>query len=1059
MEQQKGFFYTVLRKRNLVLILSAIIIAAGFLAYSILPKQQYPVVLTPAVTITAIYPGAAPDEMEEMVTKPIEHMVMQTDGYDFCFSQSMDSACVVVVRFGLGMSADELNASQTELRNKTSDLWANDLPSGVTSVQFNVAEINTAGMILTFTGESQSSQELAERADVLKNRLQKLEGVQKVEVNGNAEQRIVITVDMAKLNRMKLSLNALSSMIGYKNSIVPAGKLEFETDKITVNTSGMFEGIDEIRNIIVDVSAANGTVTRLKDIADIRLETDEDAKTFQYNGKDAVLLSLYYNEGVNIVAAGEVVNAEVAAYQAELPGGVELTDVFNMANDVSVSINDFIISVLQALLIVLVVVMAGMSFRNGCIVTVAIPVSLAVPFVVMLMTDIDVQFISLASLIIALGMLVDNAVVVSDAIQVRFDFGEERLSACANGVKSVAFPVLASTMTTVSIFIMFYMLPGTMQSFVFSLPTIVIAALMASYVVSLCVTPVMCYLLMKKTNLDEAGVLTKLVQMFRHRVLGQKQTEVSKSGRSILDIVGTLVSRLLNYGFDHKKQTAVAAIGMLIGSFGLLSLQAVEFIPKSEKEMLEITVASANPNDIRKTREAVETILQIIEEQPESTFRLSSVGGGIPKYDFAASDMGDQSSSGQVVFGINLKNGKRFNNKTDLLNYLQNEINHQVSGCRVTVKDLPIIPGDGEAIQIKVLGESFEEINQAAILIEEELAKIEGTMNIYSERQYEYPRYYVDMDTQRLNNYGLTKAEIQSELNAALMGRTATVYRNHNDELPIIIKSNISSSDDLGNLMIKSSSTGAKYPLKQLADIRLKSYYSTITRYDGERTVTVSASPKSGYSAMDIQTELKGILEQKEMGDVTLKYEGESKNMEEAQESMEVGVLIGVVGILMTLYIQFYSFRKVAIVFSAVPFCFVGASLGLFIFQPGFNLFTILGILSLFGVVVNNAIVLVDFIDKERASGVSLEAACKSAVNQRFRPVFLSTMTAVLGMLPLAMGNNSLFKGMAIAFMCGDALSMFFTLIIVPVVYGAWEGHVEKKQKLLPLRNSEDTRP
>ncbi|MGL5437214.1 MAG: efflux RND transporter permease subunit [Lachnospiraceae bacterium] len=550
MNQRKGFFYAMLRKRNLVLMLSAIVIAAGLLAYQILPKQQYPVVLTPAVTIVAVYPGAAPDEMEAMVAKPIEDMVMETAGYDFCYSQSMDSTCVVVVRFGLDLSGEELTASQTDLRNKTNDLWATTLPSGVTNVMFSVAEINTAGLILAFTGETQSSNELAERAGALKDKLQKLDGVQKVEVGGDAEERIVITVDMAKLNQMNLPLSALSSMIGYKNSIVPAGVLEFETDKITVNTSGMFESVEEIQNIIVDASTANGTVTRLKDIAEIKLEADEDAKTYQYNGNETILLSLFYSDGTNIVSAGKAVNAEIEAYQAGLPEGVELTTVFNMAEDVRVSVNDFIISVFQALLIVLVVVMAGMSLRNGGIVTVAIPVSLAVPFLVMLLTDIEVQFISLASLIIALGMLVDNAVVVSDSIQVLYDEGEERLDACAKGVKSVAFPVLASTMTTVSIFIMFYMLPGTMQSFVFSLPTIVIAALLASYVVSLCVTPVMCYLLMKKTDPNAVTMFTKLKGLFRHRVLGKTEPEKTKEHHSLLDTVGSVVSRLLNYGFD-----------------------------------------------------------------------------------------------------------------------------------------------------------------------------------------------------------------------------------------------------------------------------------------------------------------------------------------------------------------------------------------------------------------------------------------------------------------------------------------------------------------------------
>jgi len=332
---------------------------------------------------------------------------------------------------------------------------------------------------------------------------------------------------------------------------------------------------------------------------------DEDAKRYQYNGQDAILLSLYYQDGINMAEYGKAVRETVEACKSQLPAGIEVQTIVDLAEDAEHSVNDFIINVLEAVLIVLVIIMLGMSFRNGGIVAVAIPVSIVVPFIAMKFLNIEVQFISLASLIMALGMLVDNAVVVSDAIQVRIDEGEDKVSACVGGVKSVAFPVLASTMTTVAIFVIFYALPGTMASFVFSLPTIVITALLASYVVSILVTPVMCYYLMKKSK-------------------------PRKESLSLLGMVGNAVDKLLQLAFRHKALTVVICVALLIFSLGLLTTLSQEFMPKGDKPLVDISITTTNLNDIRKTEEAVARVVTAIQDLPETTFYLSAVGGSPP---------------------------------------------------------------------------------------------------------------------------------------------------------------------------------------------------------------------------------------------------------------------------------------------------------------------------------------------------------------------------------------------------------------------------------------------
>jgi multidrug efflux pump subunit AcrB len=731
---------------------------------------------------------------------------------------------------------------------------------------------------------------------------------------------------------------------------------------------------------------------------------------------------LSYQDKINVVSAGKEVLKAVEAYREGLPEGVSVHTVVDLGADVGDSVDNFLLCFMEALIIVIVVIMLGMNLRNGGIIAFALPVSVMVPFLVMRLLGIDVQFISLAALIMVLGMLVDNAVVVSDQIQVRLDEGDERMDACVNGVKKVAFPVLASTMTIVSIFTMFYSLPGSMSKFANSLPTIIITAILASYAVSILVTPVMCYLFMKKSKPLKEGKTTLL-------------------GR-----IGNAVDRLLRIAFAHKPATILIAFLILAGAAGLLASLNQSFLPTSGKAILDIKITAPGMSDIRKAEEATRAAAEIVSAQPETAYYATAVGGNLPRYDFCAMPTGDGANKGTVVMGVDLKAGGRFKNNAALSEYLQSEMNRRIPSCVIEVNQLDVVPSLSKPIQIRVTGDDIETLNAAASAIEAELYGMDGTKKIQSERQLQTQQYYVDIDADTLNTLGITKAELQGELNAALMGRQASIFRKDAAEYPIIISAAVHTSDDLENMGIKSGASGNKYRLGQLASVGLREDYESITRYNGERMTLVSASAQDGYSAIGLQNRLEKELAKEDLGDVFLIYEGDSFSMDLAIDNLTAGAVIGVLGIMLVLFLLFNSFRKTLYALCAMPFIIVGSSLALFVSGLPLSFFAIMGILSLLGVVVNNAILLVDFINKARESGVAVDDACKAAVKQRFRPVFLSTMTAVLGMLPLALRGNALFTGMVTCFMVGDTLCMFFTLIIVPVVYGVCENARENRK-------------
>ncbi len=1031
MKEKKFFLYGVLQKRNIALLLAFFTFVAGILTYNALPKQQYPVISIPVAVISAVYPGASAEDVEELVTKKIEDVAMEADGFDRVESFSYDNVSVVQVFFQLDMPEDEQKQSKDDLRNKINDLKGTVLPADVSQLKYTSDIGDTAGLVLAFTSDKRSNEELYNIVDKLKTDLRTREGLKKVEVDGEASQRIEIDVDTAKLNRLKVSLAELSKLIPYQNNLLPAGKIKFNTDKIPVETSGKFKDLDEIRNIIIGISPDTGNVVTLKDVATVEKTVDEDTKLYNYNGKNAILLDVYYADGINVVTTGKEVLEYIDQYKSKLPSDVKVNTVADLSTDVKASIWDFTSSVIEAILIVLVVITLGMSLRNGTIVAVAIPITMVVPFLVMKAMGIDVQFISLAALIIALGMVVDNVVVISDAIQVQLDKDDsDRIRACAEGVKGVAIPVLVSTLSTVCIFISFYFMPGTTYLFTFSLPTIVISTMLASFVVSMFITPIVCFFMMKKA--------------------------VEREGKkSIMDRFRGVILAEYHLAAKHRIVTFAIAICLVLGAFKLLGTLNIEFMPKGEKSILDISITTTDLTDIRKTEKAVNDVVKVIMKQPESKYYLTSVGGSIPKYDFSILPKADLTNSGNIILGFDLESGNnRFKDIPHFVEYLQGVVDKSISNSYVEVKQLGVVPESSTPIQLRLMGDDFDELNDAAVKVENLMNNTEGIRNVYSDRQFKTLSYYVKMRQGTLNGYGLTKAEVQNEINIALMGRKISVYRANNKEYPILLKGDIHSSNDLSNLMIKSTTTSAKHQIGQVADIGTQEIYHSVTRHNGKRSIIISAYPKVGYSAVSLQSQVLKDIKTLGLGDdIGVDYSGDLSKMEEVGGPLAMGALVGLMGIFILLFMQYYSMRKVIMVLCSIPFGFVGASIGLVVCKPGFNLFTILGLLSLMGIVINNTVILVECISELIESGLSPSEAAAEAVNQRFRPILLGTMTSVLGMVPLALGGNALFRGLAIAYMFGYGLSIFITLVVIPILYNTVEDFILRKHERARIRH------
>ncbi len=1011
-----NFVNSIINKKNIVLIVVIAIIVSGIFSYISIPKQHFPEVVLPVASVSVVYPGASAEDMEDLVTKKLEDVVRQTEGFDSCTSTTMNSVSAVMVSLSMDISQKEVDESFDDLRNRLEEL-KESLPSGVTSVSIDTNVMDTAGMIVAVTGSDVSGDELAQRTDDLKNQLELLDGVHKVEVYGQQNSQVKVHVHSAQLNNLDISLSEIANIIGAQNSIIPIGDIDIDDSVMTVNSNGKFESLDEIRNIVIGKSEA-GTIIRLSDIADIQIQKPEDSAHYTYNKKDANLIALYFDSGINVVNFGDSIRQCIEQYCNYISSNIQVHEVYFQPDVVSDAVNSFIWNLLESIILVLIVVMLGMNFRNGFVVSIAIPLSILINFVVMKLMGTEIQFVSLAALIIVLGMLVDNAIVISDAIQTNLDIGMERKNAVIEGTKKMIMPVFISMLTTVSAFASLLALSGAYRQLAITLPVVIITCLVASFFISIAVTPLFSYLFLKPSKVKKENS-EKLVKMYDY---------------------------IFEKAFRNKKRTILIALVFMVVCGSTISIIDMQVIPKAYKDVVTINVKGDDENDIEKTASLIFEIEKILDKQPETKYYMSGIGIGIPRYDYSIMPKATGNNVGDIFVRVDLSKGGRFHETNEMVDFLQNEIDSNISGGNVLVDELGIIAFTSKPLEMKIYSDDLDDLNQSAEKVASLMMQLDGTKYIDAGQELATYNYYVNMDTNKLNSFSLTKAEVQNELSLALMGRNVSIYRNEGKEYGLVLDSDIESQNALKNFRIKSSVNQNKYALQQFTDVQLNPEISTITRLDGRRGRAVGCYYRSKYSDITLQTKLEKMLENTEFPDgVTLEKSGMKHDFMDVLTSIAGVAVLSIAVIFMILLFKFNSIKIPFFIFTSVPFGILSGIAGLFITGERLTFFALLGAVSLLGCVLANAVVLIEFINEERVLGATVDEACLEAGRKRFRPILMSTMTTVLGLIPLGFGGNELFVPMARLMIVGLLVAMIINLILVPIIYDMFENRQEHR--------------
>ncbi len=999
------FISAAIRERKVTIILSLMILIYGYYVFYYLPRQENPDTSSPTVQIITVYPGANAKTVEEQVTKPVEDEVSTMDGIDSIRSYSQDNVSIVVA-----MLSDEVDYDEQWDRLRVAlDGLSTKMPEGVRPFDIDTDMTTSTGLIVALSSDNTDAVVLSEVAERYKETLATLDGVKKVEILGVPDLQLEVKVNLGALQYYGLSMHEVLQMIQAQNVVIPSGSLETSLGKMNVQVPKSVSAISDLENMVLTLSQKTGAMVRVSDVAKVAMISEKGSQYFKREDKSAVLLTATFDDNRNVVLIGKEVKKVIENLGSDIPSDIKVDRVLFQPDDVSDSINTFIESLLQGILFVVIVVFVGMGLRSAMIVSVAIPMSLAITVIAMGWFKVELHQVSIAALIIALGMLVDNAIVINDAIQHHMNQGMDRFHACYSGTMEQAIPVLTSTITTVVAFLPLMSLPSSAGEFISSMPLIVNIALIASFAVAMFVTPALASLFLKPRS--EKKDLLMPLSKFYVSVLSLNLR------RPVLSLLGMVV-------------LVFVSIGVF---FYAVDMRLFPFV---DKNLVYVNIANEVSGDVKSTELLVEKAKKLLESEPEINEVTMAIGGGLPRFYMTADLVMPSESNGQIMAMFDLSKGNRFTTRGELLYYLQKKFDTAFVGGYATVNMLEInMPG--ATLEIRIMGDDALANAQMADKVYDYLLNRNETMNVQLRKpQYRY-NYNIKVDDLKAIQLGLTKYDVQSQINLALNGLEASTYVQEGNQFPIIVKGDAEDIDALLSMSVKSRATGDLILLKQFATVELASETDVMRRFNRKAFVSVLADVRPEFGSGNIQKDLENFVNQQDLSSVEVSYGGDQETITRYLSGLYVAAAFALAGIFVILMIQFNSILQPLIVMATVPLALIGVIVALVITNTNFTFTVGLGAASLSGVVVNNAILLIEYINRARKEGASVEEACKESVNRRMRPILLTTITTVFGLVPLLFADSSFFTPMAIALMGGLIVATFNTLTVIPTLYYA----------------------
>ncbi len=1010
---------------RLTVVFIASIIIIGLIQFFDFPRQEDPPIVIREVVVTAFFPGMKPEEMEELVTRRLEARLRTLPELDDIWSDSRHG--VSIIHAETRDDFDDLDLIWQRVRNRMSDIRP-ELPAGTIGPFVNDEFGLTAVATIALWSEGFSLSEMRVTARDMRDRLYELPGIRKIQLFGVHEEQVFLKFSAARLAQFGITVGEIINTLEEQNVVMPGGQVDAAEQNVVVNPTGNFRNVSDIENVEFTIPETQQTI-RLRDILSVeRGYADPPRDLAYFNGKRSIVISVSIMPGVNSVAFGEQLTEKIEALESQLPIGYVMEYATFQPDLVQAAVDGGLANVYSTIVIVLVVVMVFLGIRTGLIVGTFVPLTMLMGIIVMNFFGIEFERVSIASSIIALGMLVDNGIVIAEEIRGRLERGEERRKACIETGSTLSIPLLTSSLTTILAFLPMLLLDGQTGEYSFSLPMVVTILLLSSWFLSMYVTPAMCFWFMK---VKPAG------DVFASGGSGSNPTppvgEKDPYSGNFYRVYRGLLESLLRV---RVIVIAAAVAAVILGGFTATQLVREFFGPSTDRNQFLVYVDLPAGYGIESTDDTVQRLNAWLADKavnPEVTTTVSYVGSGGPRFFLVLSPV--QPNPHVAFLVISTETAEQV---PTVMQRLRKQFLTAFPEAAGRVKQMWLGAAEPGFVEVRLLGPDAEYLYEKGNQLIDGLRAMPGTLDVRHNWENKVPKARVVVDQVRARRAGVSSRDVALSLQAHMDGLEITEYREGDLAIPVLAKSfedHRTGLGDLWNVKVTSRSTGEIIPLTQIADIEVESDFYRISRRNQERCLTVELKHEILLAPELLAATLPLIDELNLAPDYRWEVGGELEQSAETVGNLMVWLPICIFGILVLLIWQFNSFRRPLIIFITIPLAFTGGFIGLFLTGASFDFFAILGMLSLAGVIINNGIVLIDRIDSDRTQGGDPYAAVISAALSRFRPILMTTVTTVFGLMPLILSVDPLFYSMAVVLAFGLIFGTVLTLGVVPVLY------------------------
>lgn len=1058
--------YFINKYRSVYLILLVVFIL-GYSAYSGLPREEMPEMAMPFGMIVTRYDGVAPEDMESLVTDVIEDSISDIEGLDEITSTTILGKSTIILVFEEDTDMDDAEA---DINSAIADI-KNDLPADASDPMVMTANtVDRPIMEITISGDYDLA-ELKTYAEDLDSKIQNVVGVSETTLTGGLDREINIYIDEEKLDMYGLSLSSVASAIDTYNRNYPTPSAELDTLEYSIKFNTGIDTFEDIENIII--GNISGFTLYLKDIGTVVDEyADKDSVSRRYDTQlqdeeimvPTISLSIQRESGANIIQISEDIRQILTDGQGSIyPEDVNVVITNEDAVNVENALSNVVSNAISGLLLVIVVLFLFIGFKESLIVAFVIPVSLLMSFALMSLMDVTLNTMSMVALILALGMLVDNAIVIMENIDRIRDGGHDIISSSKLATNQVAPAVFAATLTTVSAFIPLAIMGGVMGDFMKSIPYVVIFAIASSFLVSIVVTPALCSRLLSRYKKEKkmsmiakvASILLvvglsmyafygSVVMYIAMIVFGAGMTYKmfffgkDREGGRLIKLYGKYLEKIIS----QKIRMIILVVGcILIFFFSLSTIITgalnIELMPPEDSTALEI--------------EAEMPVGYLIED---SMVIAGEIENKLYKYPEILNIVSKITSETATVSIEIVEEEFRDVTSKQLLDTIRSDM-ADIIGARITVgQQSSGFSGSAHPITVEIIGEDSVALKVVSEDLMEILSSVDGTTEVSSSLSPGPPELRIDIDEEKANMYGLSLASIAGNINQKLSGVNATEVVIEGEEVEIYVNyagEDIDSISDFNNLSFKSSN-GTTIYFSQIGEIREGKGVDTISHQDLERIESVYSELLDGYNSTQVTNVFIEKIDNYDLPDeVKIQFAGDMRNIQESFTSLGISMVLALIMVFVILCIQFNSLLQPFIILFAVPLATIGAIWGLIITGNNFGVFAFFGIISLVGIAINDAIVLIDYINSlRREEGMSIKEAIVEGGKTRFVPVFSTTITTIGGILPLAMRDQS-YAQLGYSLIFGLLVATILTLIVIPVLYLAVENGKEKFKKKVPV--------